>query len=1148
LATQGKRLERKQYLFNGQWVPSGDPLIIGEKNYATLQNLSYRNNGFLESVNGYSKINTTALATYLKARSGIQFINPLDNTSHILLHAQNSDDSARAIVENKGVIPAQTDFEAAVLHTDEAGAGLGRFSLWPNGTVAYCNGKESKVYSGGGMQVAACINYAPSGDFSYDYSEVIRNLETDDNNIAILHRVQETLDNSTVLLLHLDNSLIDSSPVSPHTVTNNNVTSSSSIKKFGTHSVFFNGSNAKLTIPDNGDFNFSGGTWAIDVWVRAHSFSHDGLLWHQETEVFRCAFSNGVSEPDTGSTLTGAVSGETSTLLHVSVQSGSWGGGDAAGYFYVEALSGSYQAGETLRVDSTDIADAGAVATWGNNSIKLCVAAGQYIKLTVSTHYDAEEEVISLSSPAGEISADVFYHIEAGEDGNTWYLFINGQLKASQVSSTRAGNYSSTVTIGYDPDEDTYFCGYMDEFRVSSCTRHTEEFEVPQGAYGDSDYMTYCDIGSTRPVEAIRLLLQTVNTTIGSLAVLCWNGTEWEDVENLTDGTAAGGVSLAQDGWLTFDSTVATAKARFLHGRALYWYRLVMTNADDEISVYHATVRPPFQSIGDLWDGIYRIAYDFQVFMDEQYQDYLLNVAGADYSTENEATFASIGELDTEDCILVGFDERMMALKVRIVGNSGNSNTAAVSVSYWDGQGYVLAQGVEDGTATGSTSMAKTGTISWNPPDVSEEFRRSVTKGPSLYYYRLSFSAKLSVDVKIDRVYGITAPAHIPTYYTFPFMFQNRAMLCGYEGGQEGNRVDYGMTGAADVFNGLDSSKGAGSLYFGGNEPLTGAASLYNLFGSSIYNLAVFCKHHETYALHGFGPDTWKIYQVSQKIGCPAPLTMDTAEIRTGGEQNVPRAFVIWLSYFGPVMFDGSTITPLHVADCYFEHNDERCINTDAIEEARGWVDSEHNEYNLLLPSGAGQTTCNVWLVIDLVRMKAFLKVPPDTGYPQAGFRVRDAVGNNQHVYGCLDTGYMMRLEHGRAWDGEEITCVMSTADILPSGDIWDYTAISRVKLAATALQEDEEVVITTTKDGMEHSTTLMQVPVASLNRHTRQVEHVISKGWSHQFTFTLAQSIAAPRFRPLAWGFQYEVVREDVTVTTDGLNKIAEQTMLASR
>jgi hypothetical protein len=77
------------------------------------------------------------------------------------------------------------------------------------------------------------------------------------------------IDAYTKLILHLDNDVTDSELI-PKTVTNNNVTFSDTVKKFG-YSGVFNGTNSYLEVPDSDDFNFGTNPFTIDFWVRFNS-------------------------------------------------------------------------------------------------------------------------------------------------------------------------------------------------------------------------------------------------------------------------------------------------------------------------------------------------------------------------------------------------------------------------------------------------------------------------------------------------------------------------------------------------------------------------------------------------------------------------------------------------------------------------------------------------------------------------------------------------------------------------------------------------------------------------------------------------------------------------------------------------------------
>jgi len=79
-------------------------------------------------------------------------------------------------------------------------------------------------------------------------------------------------DPNTTLLLQLDNNATDYSSHN-FNVTNNNVTFSSSIYKFGGYSGFFNGSTASLSVPHDIAFNFGTNDFTIDFWINPSSLS-----------------------------------------------------------------------------------------------------------------------------------------------------------------------------------------------------------------------------------------------------------------------------------------------------------------------------------------------------------------------------------------------------------------------------------------------------------------------------------------------------------------------------------------------------------------------------------------------------------------------------------------------------------------------------------------------------------------------------------------------------------------------------------------------------------------------------------------------------------------------------------------------------------
>ncbi len=75
------------------------------------------------------------------------------------------------------------------------------------------------------------------------------------------------------------------SPLAGRTIANNNVTVSTDQGKFGGASAFFNGTSSYLALNDHNDWNFSGGTWTVDAWVRVNSLTGERTVFSQKTDA-----------------------------------------------------------------------------------------------------------------------------------------------------------------------------------------------------------------------------------------------------------------------------------------------------------------------------------------------------------------------------------------------------------------------------------------------------------------------------------------------------------------------------------------------------------------------------------------------------------------------------------------------------------------------------------------------------------------------------------------------------------------------------------------------------------------------------------------------------------------------------------------------
>lgn len=423
--------------------------------------------------------------------------------------------------------------------------------------------------------------------------------------------------------------------------------------------------------------------------------------------------------------------------------------------------------------------------------------------------------------------------------------------------------------------------------------------------------------------------------------------------------------------------------------------------------------------------------------------------------------------------------------------------------------------------------------------------------------------------VSVDMVVGIPAQRTIRPY-RFPFMYKNRVMLCADVVGKEEHRIDFGAMNAPDVHNGDDSSAYGQSLYFGGSGKLMGAAQIYNRFGSSILDTALLYMITSTYLLNGTYPGDFRIYKISSNYGCPAPLTISTAEVGYEVAPDALRNISIWLSYQGPILFDAAVIIPIPGVEMYFDPRKSSCINFDAIENSRAWFDPVKMEWNLGIPSGSTQTTINVWICLDLKRKRWYKKNINEGEWPQLGFPVEDIYGK-KYMYGHVDTGYMLRLENGTTWNGETIEYKIKSADILPFGTTWLQSRITQYKILTQVPEfidqaADSEITISINhyKNGETVATALKDITIAKsdymedhilvnedtdrivtedgdgiiLNffnevRHLRKTQAVSLKGWSHQFEIKMDSDeydyVTNYSRNVLAWAFQAEDVREDL-------------------
>jgi hypothetical protein len=757
----------------------------------------------------------------------------------------------------------------------------------------------------------------------------------------------------------------------------------------------------------------------------------------------------------------------------------------------------------------------------------------------------------------------------------------------------RFGDGPGGVITYCNGEENRIYAG--DEVRVSGFFRIDDEASLTDSDAGNPvDYTervnnTLSDSGniftwtqanhecimvfSTRPLTGIKIAFETVNVVDPTdITVKYHDGTTpWTAVSGLVDGTDTGTVALGQDGTITWDAQTDALPYHY-QGLYMYAYLITMTHAGS-CNIAYITAQSPWQAVIDIWDGVYRQPIQCQLDNDSTgMEDYTIAVSS---STSLEAPIgAQLDGMVAADELYIMFEDRMSAIKISMLGALVNKAAETLALKYWDGDSWVAVSNLDDGTSNdaGTKCFNRSGTITWTPPNETLEQKRGMF-GTTGYVYQITVTGKLTgteageAEILLDLVAGIPAPL-IVRPFKFSGLFKNRSMLGNYTAGKEGNRMDYSMKDAADVFNGWDSSLGGvQSLYFGGMGDLQCATELFNRFGSQVFAIYLVCKNNETYVLDGNSPEDYTIYPVSRKVGCPAPLTIDTAEVGFEMARDVQRNVAIWLSYSGPVMFDGAILRPIKGLETFFDPNSDLQINFDQIDKARGWVDSTYKEYNLILPMST-ETKPNRWFIYDLVRRRWFEKDIGTAAWPQCGFPVYTSTGQ-QLIYSGLDTGRMVQQEKGTTWGGSvAIEQEIGVGDFFPSENIWHNTRIRYLFLVCKKIVEDADVEIyhfadtddTGTdavvfrdvsaaiggsagvtfvddwdSDGVNDiawaaavSTTLDISLAGSVERLAKLNKSMNKLAWSHGFSFKLSTSSTNKGFRPLMWGIRWEYERHE--------------------
>lgn len=687
-----------------------------------------------------------------------------------------------------------------------------------------------------------------------------------------------------------------------------------------------------------------------------------------------------------------------------------------------------------------------------------------YFRVTIDINFTYQVYFVVESSGdakaiylgAGTIGS-AWKHFAIVRDGATMYFFDDGVSKTftavTAISTNEVPNLASVLYVGAcGATSATQYVanGWMDEVRISKGkARYTTNFTPP--VRETSVASNYFLVGSKRPLQGVKFYVEEANTETSTLTGYEWTGSAWSSL-TLTDGTADGGVTLAQTGSVTFDSTIDTSKMRYISGYALYWYKFYFDAGQTVLS--YVTVDAPIQSIKNIWDGIEVNAVKAKKYDGTTYSDatntwgtqdrarllrcktnpthYNCINSSTDFidllGDNSDVTYMDISELQTTQSLLLGFTEQMQGFDIRFVPAKINTTAATTAtIKYWNGEAWVNAAALVDKTSAGAVSFKQNGIMSFSPQERTQEFKRTLSDEFPLYYYQIAFDKNLSTNVHISELRGIPAPAKVESYL-FSAEFANRLFLFNKIGGEK-NAGRYSMIDVPDIFNGDDS----GTLYFGNESDIIAAASIYNTFAQigGLEQLIV-TKKNEAYRLTGNGPENWNLQKISENVGCIAPLSMVAADVTE--VDNAKRQVAIWVSDKGVHITDGSTVQTISDdIKCYFDPSDVRYIPAAMQSKSVGWYDPTLKSYKLLIASGSSATYLNTELEYS-IKYKEWTKIYRESGAAanplQSGWQVYDTNGLS-YTYGGGKLGYVYRLENTNRWDDTRITSYLQTKDLL---------------------------------------------------------------------------------------------------------------------
>lgn len=1021
--------------------------------------------------------------------------------NHILAQAYNTGLTISHVLDNQIAVPNTGEFDSTDIWTDSTGANIGTFSTAPQGQVSYCNGVDSLIWAGKEKVTSKFINFNPDGTLNKDYSEIIKNTLDDTSNVATLTKVTGTIDSYTKLLIHGSETVThpgsyvftDSSTGGGRTVTfvGTQTDFSSTQTKFGTKSVYFDGTGDYLTCADHADFDLSGGIWSFDCWIYASNSDLEHIYYQNSGAGDNILIykSGGGSTYGIGVQITAT----SSIIVNVTTSSepfniNTWHhleiieNGDNWYFFRDGVLVGT-------GIDTSRAANYTSVVSIGGtggafdftgylDEVRLSVGIARHTSgFSTETDIYGVDKAYIYAGFTRPVKGVKFYPktVNTASGTMTGYewtesgwtaLTITDGTTSSGVPLAKVGNVTFSSTV--DTSKLKLINGiplYWYRFEITNCDSTTTIYHVT----GDCPMQPFLDIwdGEYRPISSFQQWDDSQNTFIDKTIEVV------EDrYDNLNTATFTALDSLTTSDYLVvgFQERMSGIKISFCGDKG-------NSTTNTVASVYYS-------SDGNTWTAVTGLE---------------------DKTSENAVSFKKSGIITWNSPDEISeFKREIAGIRLRqFIGGSG-LEVETVQTADAGRDSYLFVHGTGGGKSA---------------------------DGLLLYYYKIQFSATFDAEVEAFYVAGIPSQQQIKGY-NFAMYFDNKIALCGNKD-KDKNEIIIGKTYTTECFNGNDSTK----FGIGDDSALNCGITLFTQTNDGNHTVKLFFKKDQMWGLYGNVLTDYILQNISTNIGCIAPKTLKQVNIYS-------KKAVIFQAPDGIYMYDNSE--PIRISgniQNFWDKNESmtRSISTAYSDKSYGFVDNDKQEYHWCFADGASTGTCNREFVIDLLRSDftqpngagcKWFEIDRGTGkYLQCGISVKDTIGND-YAYGFIDTGYMGRLEFGTTQDGNSISHEVETGDFaIHNNSINTETKLRNAKLTAVAKT-------TTTADiTLSHyvdskttvDTTKVFSPTKSGSRLTNKPEGLDStRSVLHRFKLTQTTDNECPGFEPLALSGFYKIIGED--------------------